>query len=85
MIEGIAEVSGSGGLFAENASRFVSLTGQYAGSIRFVKEDAVSNAKSILSVLSLELNQGERIKIRVDGPNEQEALQQIVQYLKTMP
>lgn len=85
MVEEVAEIVGIKGLHAENASHFVSFTGRYTGSIRFVKDDTVSNAKSILNVLSLGLNSGERIKIRVDGPDERKEIKEILEYLRTMP
>ena len=85
MIEDVVEIAGKNGLFAENASHFVSFTGRYSGSVRFVKDDAVSNAKSILNVLSLGLNRGERIKIRVDGPDERKTIRDIIEYLESMP
>lgn len=81
MTEGFIQLNKALALQAEQASRFVSFAAQFNCSIKFVRNESVTNAKSILNVLSMDLHQGERIKVRVDGPDEKRTLSEIMQYM----
>jgi phosphotransferase system HPr (HPr) family protein len=74
------------GLHARPASSFVRLAASFPCEIRVCNVTAGSqpvNAKSILSVLTLGVSQGNVIRIETQGPSEQEALAALVGLVET--
>ncbi len=67
----------SAGLHARPAALFVQTANKFSSAItvqNLTKESAVSNAKSILSVLTLGVSQGHEIEITADGEDSEEAV-----------
>jgi len=62
------------GLHARPAAMFVQTAKQFKSDITVSKDDMEVNAKSILSILTLGVNQGTAITIKADGEDEEEAL-----------
>jgi phosphocarrier protein FPr len=65
------------GLHARPATVFVETAGRFASSITVENLDRGSpavDAKSILFVLTAGVQQGHRIRLSADGPDEEEAL-----------
>ena len=62
------------GLHARPASLFVQTAGQFTSEITVTNGDRSTNAKSILGVLTLGVNQGAEILIEADGQDAPEAL-----------
>ena len=69
------------GLHARPANGLVNLVKKYASRISLIKENKTANAKSIINVLTLDLNQGAQVLVRADGEDEEEALEAVVTYL----
>ncbi len=70
------EVKTPVGLHARPASIFVQHAKQYQAAINVRNVTSASgwaNAKSILSVLTLGVEQGHKIELQLDGPDEKEA------------
>ncbi len=69
------------GLHARPASSFVKLAATFPCNISVrnisADNDRVANAKSILSVLTLGVQQGHTIGIQADGPDADEALKSL--------
>ena len=66
------------GLHARPAALFVQLANKFDSKITVKKgEDAVTDAKSILGVLTLAAGYGSEILIRVEGEDAQTALDEI--------
>lgn len=66
------------GLHARPASKFVRLASSFPCEIRvadLTKGTQAVNAKSILGVLSLGVDQGHQIRIETDGERESDAVQ----------
>ena len=84
MVEGRAVIVNEAGLHARSASQFISYVNQYKCNISFIKEDKIANAKSILNVLLLGLNQGSEVTVRVEGQDEQRVLHEVLEYIKNM-
>ncbi len=64
------------GLHARPAAEFVKLAGKYKSSIRVRKAGSKGpwmNAKSILSVLTLGVEQNDEIELTIEGDDEEEA------------
>lgn len=66
------------GLHARPAAVFVKAANKFASDIQVTKEDRTINAKSILSVLTLGVNQGTEITIHAEGEDADAALQELV-------
>ena len=65
------------GLHARPATFFIQKANEYKSSIWVEKEERRVNAKSLLGVLSLGITKGTSIVIEADGPDEQEAVEQL--------
>ena len=66
------------GLHARPATIFIQKANEYKSSIWLEKEERRVNAKSLLGVLSLGIIGGTVIKIIADGPDEKEAVSELV-------
>lgn len=62
------------GLHARPAALFVRTAQRFKARVDVTAGDHQADAKSILSVLSLEVSQGTRITVRADGPDAIQAL-----------
>jgi phosphocarrier protein len=66
------------GLHARAAAKLVAVTSRYGCSIEIGNQNKMVDAKSIMSVMLLAASKGTELAIRVDGENEQQALQDIL-------
>jgi phosphocarrier protein HPr len=66
------------GLHARAAAKFVSCTSAYSSSIEAGKEGNMVDAKSIMSVMMLAAGKGTVLDIRVEGADEEAALEALV-------
>ena len=68
------------GLHARPASEFIAMAGKFQSRITIKKLSAGqdANAKSIVMLLSLGLNQGEEIELVARGEDETEAVDQLI-------
>ena len=71
------------GLHARPATFFIQKANEYKSSIWIEKDERRVNAKSLLGVLSLGVIGGTPIKIKVDGPDEEEALEGLCDLVST--
>jgi phosphocarrier protein len=69
------------GLHARPAARFVQLTNKFKSSIQICKSSKCVDAKNILKVLSLGIDQGDIITLKVEGSDEEEAYKSILELL----
>jgi phosphotransferase system HPr (HPr) family protein len=73
------------GLHARAAAQLVQLSAKFRSTIVLVRADdtkaAEADARSILSILLLAARQGSRLQVRVDGSDEDEALEKVCEYL----
>lgn len=74
------------GLHARVAAKLVQLSNRYRSEIALRRVDPDSpveaDARSILSVLFLAAGRGSTIVVRANGPDEEEAVEGICEYLK---
>lgn len=66
------------GLHARPAQRFADAASQAAGEVRVSKDGREVNASSVLSVLTLDCHQGDRILIKVEGEHAEATLAELV-------
>lgn len=71
------------GLHARPATFFIQKANEYKASIWVEKEERRVNAKSLLGVLSLGIVGGTTIKILADGADEEDAVDGLVELVKS--
>ncbi len=71
------------GLHARPATFFIQKANTFKSSIWIEKEERKVNAKSLLGVLSLGIAQGMTISIVADGSDENDAVDGLVDLIKT--
>jgi len=69
------------GLHARPATFFIQKANSFKSSIWVEKEDRRVNAKSLLGVLSLGIVKGMTVSLVADGPDEEEALEALIQLI----
>ncbi len=79
MLDAQVKVINPLGLHARAAAQLVRLVGKFKSSVKLKRDDnkVIADAKSILSVLTLAAAQGTKLKIEVEGADEQKALQAV--------
>ncbi len=83
MVSNNVTVQNSVGLHARPATFFIQKANEFKASIWVEKDDRRVNAKSLLGVLSLGIVKGAEISIIADGSDEKEAVQTLVELIKT--
>ncbi|GIX35188.1 MAG: phosphocarrier protein HPr [Lysobacteraceae bacterium] len=75
MVEREVTVVNRLGLHARAAAKLVQLLGGYRAQATLVCRGREVNGKSIMGVMLLAASQGTRLTLRMDGPDETEALE----------
>ena len=70
------------GLHARPAAVFSKKAAGFSSEIAVSKGDRSANAKSIMSVLKLDVKKGDVITIATDGDDADEALAELVEYIE---
>ena len=83
MISKTVKVENTVGLHARPATYFIQKTNSYSSSVWIECDGGKVNAKSLLGVLSLGINQGAEIKIIADGEDEDEAIAGLTALIET--
>jgi phosphotransferase system HPr (HPr) family protein len=81
VIERELEIVNRLGLHARAAAKLVHLAGRFQSDVKLLKDGEVVDAKSILGLLMLGAAQGERVRLRTDGADEQEAMDAIAELI----
>ena len=71
----------SNGLEARPIAMLVQVASKYTSNIYRESEARKVNAKSIMGMMSLGLDNGESVTVSVDGADEEEAMKSIEEYL----
>jgi len=77
MIEKEIEVINKAGIHARPSALIVKTASRFEADVFFACEGTEVNAKSIMSVMMLAAAQGSKVLIRIDGPDEAEAMKAI--------
>lgn len=77
MIEEEFIIKNSLGLHARPVNELVKRLSKYKSTVKIFKNDEVADGKSILEILILAVNKGEKIKVIVDGEDEKEVIEVI--------
>ena len=81
MISRVIKIQNRLGLHARAAVKFVNLANRFATDVRVEKDGSNVDGKSILGILTLAATQGTEITLRLDGKDEEAALQAIVEMI----
>ena len=81
MVEKEATVVPEQGLHARPAAQFVKTAKGFGSDIKVIKGDTEVNAKSSLNLMTLGATQGDKLTIRADGEDEEEAAEALVELL----
>ncbi len=81
MIEKNMLILNETGLHARPASQLVTLMNGFKSNIKIIKGTKVANAKSILNIMSMALSKGSEITIRVEGEDEEIAMESIENFI----
>lgn len=83
MYEKSVKIENEIGLHARPASLFIQEAIRYQSDIEVVKDDKKYNGKSIMGVLSMSASKGQTITIRATGEDEEEAVDTLIDLVKT--
>lgn len=78
MVQGKAFVKNKSGLHARPAAQLVKICKMFESDITIAKGDVVCNGKSVFSVMGGCIKQGMEVCVSAEGPDEEEALEQVV-------
>ena len=71
------------GLHARPSALLVSVTSKFQSEVFITKEGLRINAKSIMGVMMLAAERGSELLIEADGPDEEAAVEAVVQLIQT--
>lgn len=72
------------GLHARPAALFVKAAGQFDAGVTITKGESSANGKSLLSLLKLDVRQGDAITIATDGEDAHDALDALVETIEAL-
>ena len=82
MIENNIEVKIKMGLTSNNLALFIQKASKYKADVFVEKHELKANAKSLLGLLSLQIANGDNIKLIANGEDENLAIQELREYLE---
>ena len=83
MVEKLVEIKNRTGIHARPASLIVQKANQFESDILILKEREEASAKSIMGIMSLGISQSTKINIRAEGSDEEEAVKELVDLIKS--
>lgn len=82
MVSQIVKIVNPTGLHLRPAGNLCRETMKYKSRITFEYDGNIANAKSVLSVLGACIKSGDEIKLICEGEDEEEALRDILKFIK---
>ncbi len=82
MIQKLVTIKNTSGLHARPAAHLVKVAGKFNSDIKILKDGLEVNGKSIMGVMMLAAEQGSELEFVVDGPDEQEAMDALVELVE---
>jgi phosphocarrier protein len=71
------------GLHLRQAARFAQITNRFRGDVWVAKDGTEVNGKSILGLITLGATQGSNLRIRIEGADAAEAMQEIERLIQS--
>ena len=75
-------ITNAAGLHARPAGLIASKARQFTSDVRIVKGERLANARSVLSIMGLEVSQGDEVRVVALGDDAEQAVAEIAQVLK---
>ena len=75
------EITNKLGLHARASAKLTQLAGQFASDVFLTRNERKVNAKSIMGVMMLAASRGTTIALEIDGADEEQAMQALVQLI----
>jgi len=82
MIKRTVRIANKLGLHARPAALLVTVASRYQSEVFLTKEELRVNGKSIMGVMMLAAEKGAELTIEVDGPDEEDAMQELIRTVK---
>jgi phosphocarrier protein len=82
MIERTVTIVNNAGLHTRPAATIVKLAAKYKCEFYISKDGLNINGKSIIGVMTLAAEMGSELVLNFDGPDEQKAAEEIIDYFK---
>jgi phosphocarrier protein HPr len=82
MIERTVKIINDAGLHTRPAATIVKLAAKYKSEFFINKNGLHINGKSIIGVMTLAAEKGSELILTFDGPDEEQAAQEIIDYFK---
>ncbi|QIB27223.1 HPr family phosphocarrier protein [Caloranaerobacter azorensis] len=82
-MEKTVKILNESGLHARPASVFVKTASQFKSDIKIEFNGNILNAKSIMNLMSLGLKKDDEIKLIIDGPDAEEAMEALVKLIES--
>lgn len=83
MIEKEVTVKNRAGLHTRPAATLVKLAAKFKSEVYFVRDGFPINGKSIIGVMTLAAEQGSKLIVKVDGPDEEDAVNAIIELFES--
>ncbi|GAE31602.1 HPr family phosphocarrier protein [Halalkalibacter hemicellulosilyticus] len=83
MVEKDVVVKRKTGLQARPAALFVQEANRFSSEVFILKGTKKVNAKSIMGLMSLAISHGTELTLSIDGSDEEEALEALVNFIET--
>ncbi|KAB3524831.1 HPr family phosphocarrier protein [Alkaliphilus serpentinus] len=82
MLEKKVIVKNEIGLHARPASLLVKAATSYKSDVYIIKDGNEYNGKSIMNILSLGAQKGDELLLKIDGPDEEQAIEALVRLIE---
>ena len=76
-------ITNPSGLHARPVSKLVQASSKFQSDIQIAAEGKRVNAKSILGVMSLGIKMGDVVELQIDGADERQAMQELMQLIQS--
>ncbi|MFE4047597.1 HPr family phosphocarrier protein [Priestia sp. YIM B13490] len=70
------------GLHARPATQFVKISNNFQSEVSVIKGERKVNGKSIMGLMSLAISKGSIIRIEAEGPDEQQVIKSLVNFIE---
>lgn len=71
------------GLHARPSAQLVTTASRFKSEVMLARDDTQVNGKSIMGVMMLAAEKGSQVTVQCDGPDEEEAMQAIVDVIES--
>lgn len=83
MIQKEITIKNKTGLHLRPASNLTKIAGALKSEITLIKDDKRINAKSVLNLMSAQIEAGDTVTVEVDGENEEDDMAKIIEAIES--